>query len=116
MTPKFVVISSRAGSITEGTKASFGVLPYGVSKAGANYLARKLHYENKGLIVFPITPGPVDTDMTKPAKDTGFFNGKDLPSVESVVAKLLPLIDNATRPDDENGPPFLTVDGTTCEW
>jgi NAD(P)-dependent dehydrogenase (short-subunit alcohol dehydrogenase family) len=81
--PKFVLISSRAGSIAFGTKFPIDMLPYGASKAAANFLARKLHYENDGLskhyistlpslyrayinshlVVFPICPGSVETDM-----------------------------------------------------
>jgi NAD(P)-dependent dehydrogenase (short-subunit alcohol dehydrogenase family) len=47
--PKFVVISSRAGSITLGPTIPGIILSYGVSKAAVNYLVRKLHFENDGL-------------------------------------------------------------------
>jgi NAD(P)-dependent dehydrogenase (short-subunit alcohol dehydrogenase family) len=36
---------------------------YGASKAAVNYIVRKIHFENPGLIAFPISPGWVQTDM-----------------------------------------------------
>ena len=47
--PKFIPISSAAGSITEGTTFPAGILAYGSSKAAENYLARKLHFEHEEL-------------------------------------------------------------------
>lgn len=32
---------------------------YGVSKAAAHYLVRKIHFENEGLIAFALDPGSV---------------------------------------------------------
>lgn len=46
---KFVVLSSMAGSITE--MSSMTTAPYGLSKAGVNYLVRKLQMEHKDLII-----------------------------------------------------------------
>jgi norsolorinic acid ketoreductase len=57
--PKFVVVTSRAGSIG---RLDFGQLPvvaYGSSKAAVNYIVRKIHFENMDLIAFPIHPGYV---------------------------------------------------------
>ena len=48
-TPKFVIISSGAGTISVGSQMPVGVLAYGASKAAVNYLARKLHFENERL-------------------------------------------------------------------
>lgn len=47
--PKFIIISSTAGSLTLGPV--FRVLngAYAVSKAALNYMARVLHFENEGL-------------------------------------------------------------------
>jgi NAD(P)-dependent dehydrogenase (short-subunit alcohol dehydrogenase family) len=46
--PKFIPISSAAGSITDVT-TSPGLVAYGSSKAAENYLARKLHFEHEEL-------------------------------------------------------------------
>jgi NAD(P)-dependent dehydrogenase (short-subunit alcohol dehydrogenase family) len=49
MSPKFIPISSGAGSITAGTALPLSVVAYGSSKAALNYLARKLHFEHENL-------------------------------------------------------------------
>jgi hypothetical protein len=43
--PKFVPISSLAGSITDGTQMSVLALPYSTSKAALNFVTRKIHFE-----------------------------------------------------------------------
>lgn len=111
--PKFVVISSRVGSITIGS-ALVGAVPYGASKSAVNYLCRKLHFENDGIIVFPICPGPVDTDMTASNQDFEVFKSITFISVHQVVVQMLPIIDNATRP--EAGPVFHTVEDDIAPW
>ncbi|KII82622.1 hypothetical protein PLICRDRAFT_68561, partial [Plicaturopsis crispa FD-325 SS-3] len=60
-TPKFVVISTRAGSIESGAAVPLGLSAYGPSKAAVNYLTRKIHFENEHLISFAVHPGAVDT-------------------------------------------------------
>jgi norsolorinic acid ketoreductase len=55
--PKFVAISSSAGSIGGMDLRPFPNAAYGTSKAALNYLTRKMHYEHENLIVFPIDPG-----------------------------------------------------------
>ncbi|KAF7968112.1 hypothetical protein HWV62_31975 [Athelia sp. TMB] len=47
--PKFIVITSIAGSIALGPSMPALNGAYTVSKAAVNYLARKLHFENEGL-------------------------------------------------------------------
>lgn len=42
---KFVAISSGAGSIADGAAMPVKMLAYGASKAGENYLVRKIHFE-----------------------------------------------------------------------
>lgn len=41
------------------------MLPYATSKAALNWMTRKIHFENEWLVAFPLTPGPVKTDMRK---------------------------------------------------
>lgn len=61
--PKFVVISTGAGSIGDMDKVPMPVTAYGSSKAAVNFIVRKIHFENEGLIAFPLHPGWVQTDM-----------------------------------------------------
>jgi len=43
--PKFMIVSSAAGSVQLGTTFPIKVTAYGVSKAGVNWLAAKLYHE-----------------------------------------------------------------------
>lgn len=54
--PVFTVLSSMAGSIG-GMNTDYATATYGASKAMINYLVRKIHFEHKGIIAFPINPG-----------------------------------------------------------
>jgi norsolorinic acid ketoreductase len=55
--PKFIAISSAAGSIDGMGVGSVPNAAYGPSKAALNYLTRKMHFEHKNLIAFPVDPG-----------------------------------------------------------
>lgn len=56
--PIFIVISSNAGSIG-GMQDIPGldVVTYGSSKAMINFVVRKIHFEHKDIISFPLHPG-----------------------------------------------------------
>jgi len=58
-TPKFVTMSSTVGSVGELEKYPMNSTAYGASKAALNYITRKIHFENQGMVVFPINPGLV---------------------------------------------------------
>jgi len=117
--PKFIAISSAAGSITDGTAFSGGVLAYGSSKAAENYLARKLHFEHEGLICFPMSPGAVATDLATMAieQDEGMkqlLKQASVMPVEKTVECMLTEIDNATR--EKSGGEFVVFDGGRRKW
>lgn len=62
--PKFVFISSPAGSIGIQATFPFNGTPYNVSKAAVNTIAARLAFEEKDkLIVVLLSPGLVETDM-----------------------------------------------------
>jgi norsolorinic acid ketoreductase len=67
-TPKFITISSGAGSISNMGNLPVANTAYGASKAAANFVTRKIHFENPNLIAFPIQPGWLQTDVSP----TGF--------------------------------------------
>jgi norsolorinic acid ketoreductase len=54
---KFIPIGSPVGSIAEMEKYPFESTAYGASKAALHFLTRRIHFENKGLCVFPLSPG-----------------------------------------------------------
>lgn len=62
-TPKFVVLSSGAGSLSQVDKLPVENTAYGASKAALNFVTRRIHYENPGLIAFPINPGWLQTEV-----------------------------------------------------
>jgi len=115
--PKFIPISSGAGSITLGPSFPAGILAYGTSKAAENYLARKLHFEHPELICFPINPAAVLTDMAKSAIEKDPVMKQALVTTvtpEESATLLLKLVDDSTR--DKYGGKFLNYDGETIEW
>ncbi|KZO92388.1 NAD(P)-binding protein [Calocera viscosa TUFC12733] len=114
--PKFIVISSGAGSLEAGTKFPAPILPYGTSKAAVNYVAAKLHYEYPGLVVFPLHPGGVETDMSAHAKKLiPAMANFPLMTTEASARGILSVVDAAKR-DEETGPKFLNYDGSIVPW
>lgn len=94
--PKFLVITSAIGSITDMESFPVPFFAYGVSKAAANFLVRKLHFENPTLTSMAFNPGWVQTDMgTGAAKSVGM---EDAPmTLDESIGKLVKLLDGASR-------------------
>jgi norsolorinic acid ketoreductase len=61
--PKFIAMSSGAGSISGIEKLKVENTAYGASKAALNFVTRRIHAENEHLIAFPINPGWLQTDV-----------------------------------------------------
>ncbi|KAJ5274024.1 hypothetical protein N7478_009149 [Penicillium angulare] len=61
--PKFVIISSGAGSLSGVENLPVENTAYGTSKAGVNFVMRRIHYENPNLIAFSINLGWFQTDL-----------------------------------------------------
>ncbi|KAL1708140.1 hypothetical protein EV121DRAFT_197817 [Schizophyllum commune] len=113
-TPKFVAISTGLGSITLAGEVGVQVYPYGASRAALNWVARKLHHDFPDLIVFPISPGVVDTPAARAA-------WKFVPDMEQIVKAFPPIspeesakgvvgqIDVATR--ETHGGQFVDYSG-----
>jgi norsolorinic acid ketoreductase len=66
--PKFVTISSGAGSISGIETLKVENTAYGSSKAALNFVTRRIHAENEGLVVFPLNPGWLRTDVSPPPR------------------------------------------------
>ncbi|KII90575.1 hypothetical protein PLICRDRAFT_107378 [Plicaturopsis crispa FD-325 SS-3] len=114
-TPKFVVISSVAGSIQVGTAHPLHLFAYGASKAAVNFLARKVHFENEHLISFALHPGAVDTDGTRTLiKSIPEVGNIPRITVEESANGILARIDEATR--EKTGGTFVDNDGNTIPW
>jgi norsolorinic acid ketoreductase len=63
-TPRFIVISSGAGSLSGVENLPVENTAYGTSKAGVNFVTRRIHYENPVLIAFSVNPGWLQTDVS----------------------------------------------------
>ncbi|KJA22255.1 hypothetical protein HYPSUDRAFT_41149 [Hypholoma sublateritium FD-334 SS-4] len=124
--PRFVPISSITGCLDGPViRSPTGSVAYGATKAALNWTTRKIHFENDWLVTFPLSPGPVDTDMLrnaiendksgtlqKLAVDDGSLNWRA--TVETVSVSLIKIIDESTR--EKDGGEFIHVDGTRIPW
>ena len=113
---KIAVISSKAGSFTEGPQMAM-MYEYRSSKAALNMIIHTLSYETakKGVIVAAISPGSVDT---KPVKGelgfgTNFKQPGVIPPAES-VAGIIKVIDSLTPA--QNGLFLDYKDGRVIPW
>ncbi|KZT54360.1 NAD(P)-binding protein [Calocera cornea HHB12733] len=114
--PEFAIVSSIAGSIGVGAPIPAGFFAYGASKAGANYLAMKLHSEHSELAVVLIHPGPVETDMGAMAheQDEVVREGMPLITLDESVTGILKLVDGGKR--EKEGPKMIGYDGAIIAW
>jgi len=55
--PKFILVSSVIGTIAGLDQIPFPNAAYGTSKAGANYILRKIHFENEKITAVALHPG-----------------------------------------------------------
>ncbi|KAL1702375.1 hypothetical protein EV121DRAFT_271844 [Schizophyllum commune] len=100
--PKFVTISSGLGSIALAGELSVNMYAYGASKAAANWVMRKLHHDFPDMVIFPISPGMVATDMAKDGRgrDPGMIDlQKALPPITPTESArgILEQVDVSTR-------------------
>ncbi|EIN06090.1 NAD(P)-binding protein [Punctularia strigosozonata HHB-11173 SS5] len=115
--PKFIIISSIGASMVLSTPRSHKLFAYCASKAAENWMARKMHFEHEsdGLIVFPMHPGAVATDMTDAmrAQDEE-MRGYEYLTPEEIANHIVARIDGATR--ENAGGQFVNYDGSRLEW
>ncbi|KAK0624080.1 short-chain dehydrogenase [Immersiella caudata] len=116
--PKFVVTSSLIGSTTDAvaSSAQFGLAGYGASKAAANHIVRRIHYENEWLTALALNPGAVGTDMGATALDVLGPGAEWSVTVEESVKGQVKLIDEATRESTAENGGFLGFDGNALRY
>ena len=95
--PKFIVLSTTAGSIGyQHNYPPLHVPSYGTSKAAVNFLTLRIHIEHPNIIALPVTPGWTRTDMGNDgAVKYGLKEAPD--TIEQSVRGLLKMVDEATR-------------------
>lgn len=110
--PKFLVLTSSIGSIGDMESLPVPFFGYGLSKAAANYLVRKLHFENPKLTSMAFNPGWVQTDMGNGAA-TGVGMEQAPMTIEESVKNLVGLFDGASR---EKSGTFTASSGDAIPW
>ena len=100
---KLVIITSRMGSITDGSGEQYG---YRISKTAVNMVGSCLAHDlkGKGIAVALLHPGYVRTDMTG---GSGFINADE--SARGLIARIEEL-------NLKNSGSFWHMDGTELPW
>ncbi|ORX38890.1 hypothetical protein BD324DRAFT_296794 [Kockovaella imperatae] len=112
---KFIFMSSGAAILDREAEASKPDVTYGITKAGANFLARMAHFEEPHLVIFALSPGWVQTDMgNRAAVLSGREGGKAVISVAESCDGMVKVIDDATR--DSMGGKHMRYDSTVSKW
>jgi NAD(P)-dependent dehydrogenase (short-subunit alcohol dehydrogenase family) len=102
--PKIINISSRMGSLA--LKESFHAYSYSSSKAALNMLSKQmaLQLEKDNVVVNPIIPGHVRTDMGGPSAPL---------SPQESISGMIKVIDSLTQKDSGK---FLSYEGKEYPW
>jgi len=111
-TPKFFLLSSVLGSIAAGASSPVKAVVYGLSKAAGNYFAVKANSEEERLVIIPVHPGWVQTQM---GNGLATRTGQEAApmTVDQSVEGLMKLFDTATK---EIGGTFQQVGGDVLPW
>jgi len=115
LSPKFVVVSSAAGSIgAQSNLASWHLGVYGTSKAALNFLTQRIHLEHPNITAFPLSPAWVQTDMGNAGAVA--IGLKEAPmTLEQCVTDMTKLVDEATR-DTHSGRFWSAESGKELPW
>ncbi|OJJ37892.1 hypothetical protein ASPWEDRAFT_59207 [Aspergillus wentii DTO 134E9] len=111
--PKFVYLSSELASIASLEQSLSLTTAYGVSKAASNYMVKKIHEENEGLIAFSIDPGFVQSDMGSRGARYGGLPEAPMTINESVEG-IIGQIECATKTTTSGK--FIRFNGDTLPW
>ncbi|TEY55509.1 hypothetical protein BOTCAL_0232g00170 [Botryotinia calthae] len=111
--PKFVVMTSFTGSIGAMEGCPVPNAEYGPSKAGVNYLSRKIHFEHEFLTAFALNPGWVQTDTGNAGAQMFGLKEASL-SIDESVAGIVKVIDAATR--EHTSGKFMEHTGNELDW
>ncbi|KAK4446951.1 NAD(P)-binding protein [Podospora aff. communis PSN243] len=114
-TPKFVSVSSAAGSM--GNMEMWGAnraTAYGLAKTGLNWITLAAHCGTKELVAFALHPGLVQTELgSKSAREMGL---EDAPTtVKESIDAILALVDAATR-EKTSGKFYDAISGEELPW
>ncbi|KAJ5614882.1 Short-chain dehydrogenase/reductase SDR [Penicillium herquei] len=94
--PRFVLMSSLMGTISGIQDIPLKIASYGASKAAANFLVRKINYEQEKIATLAIHPGAVKTVSGNDAARAAGYPSAFV-EVEDSVNALIPKIDSLTK-------------------
>ncbi|PMD19096.1 NAD(P)-binding protein [Hyaloscypha hepaticicola] len=109
---KVILISSSLGSIAEMEGAA-PTLAYGISKAGANYFIRKVHFEHPSIVAVAIHPGWVKTANGQNFADSIGVSEPPM-TLEQSVSGVLAQVDGAKKETTSGS--FVSFDGSVIQW
>lgn len=113
--PKFIIVSSNLGSNGQMDDYPMPLAAYGVSKAGANWIAGKIHREEEKLVVIPMQPGWVQTSMGAKAAEVVGMSASDVPvTIQDSVQGITNMVDKATKA--EHSGRFWDQNGNELPW
>jgi norsolorinic acid ketoreductase len=110
--PKFLLISSPFGTLTNMESVPVPFFAYGLSKTAANYLVRKAGLENPKLVTQAFDPGWVQTDMGNYGAQQNGIDKAPM-TLEESVSGLVALIDSASL---ERTATIYDVTGVPTPW
>ncbi|KAF5325371.1 hypothetical protein D9619_009653 [Psilocybe cf. subviscida] len=117
--PKYIPIST-AGASSAYIQMPIGQGCYGGSKVILNFITRKIHFENEWLTSFPLSPGCIDTDMSRGSLQRD-ITGTMAKKFEEIVTKpdqggrmLVDIILASKR--ETHGGEFVDLDGSKLPW
>ncbi|KAI8950685.1 hypothetical protein F4801DRAFT_548026 [Xylaria longipes] len=113
--PRFVLMGTPIASIAAMENSPWPMAAYGMSKAAAHYLTRKVHCESPGITAFVIDPGFMQTDTGNTGARHFGYEQAFVP-VDVAADFAFGQISNATR--EKTSGKFVTIDETQefIEW
>ncbi|KAL1737887.1 hypothetical protein HDZ31DRAFT_51724, partial [Schizophyllum fasciatum] len=112
--PKFVTVTSVLASISVASQLPIDTYAYSASKVAVNWIMCKLHHDFPDFVIFPISPGCVETDMARLSRAAGEQFAEfqriytPIPPEES-ARQMLEQVDVATR--ETHGAQFVDYTG-----
>ena len=116
-TPKFFIISSSLGSNgLMDDYAPMQMIAYNMAKSAINHAAGRIHREEEKMVIVPVQPGWIATDMGSRAAVWAGMNEKDPPvKLEDSVAGITSLVDRATK-EEHSGKFWDATNGKQLPW
>ncbi|MCJ1400300.1 hypothetical protein MMC11_003505 [Xylographa trunciseda] len=111
--PKFILVSTGVASMGLMEHVPMLATAYGASKAAANFITLKIHFENPHLTIFPLHPGWVQTDMGNYGAQANGMTEAPV-ALKDCIEGMVTQIDGASR--EKSSGKFVAYDGSSVPW